>query len=209
LNLSSTKIRGHGINLEQYYCEMAHQIEEQDRPKAEWPTYSDVTDVVGKIGIANNNVNINQFSANASNLGVAVTGGLNLQQQDFSFRFPLKLMQEQTSNNGCLVTSKFLLQRDIDIVQCKGSLPSLDLAKQCGVDKGAITDLGKQAIRYNANKKIDPKKQELRESLKDKLQEKLGGDDTQTGTDANPDENAGEKSEKKSTRDLLKDLLRN
>lgn len=200
LSFNSDALRLHGMNLERLYCEMAHQLDDQDRPQTQWPKYSDIDTVTGTVTIANQQAAIQRFAARASNLEVGVTGGMNLAEQQYGLRFPLTLVQAQTSANGCLVESNFLLQRAIDVVSCQGSLSPLAPGEQCGLDKGALTDLTKQAVRYNAEKKIDPKKQELRESVKNKLRDSLGLDEE--------DKSADDGEEKKSTRDRLRDLLR-
>ncbi len=205
-SFNSDLLRLQGFNVEQYYCQAAAQLGNAEALPKTWPSSSEISSVTGSLSLAQNIVTINSITARTVNIGVKSTGNLNLTTQKFKFRVPLHLLQAEKSPAGCLISSNFLKQHEIDVVECKGSLDNLDLAEVCAIDSSSIGTLAKQALRYNAEKKIDKKKQEVRQTVKDKLLEELTKDsDNKTNTD----KESNEKKDKPSTRDILKDLLRN
>ncbi|MGI1679644.1 MAG: AsmA family protein [Cellvibrionaceae bacterium] len=207
ITFNSDLLRLQGFNVEQYYCQAAQQLGNAEALPNSWPSTSDITSVTGALSFSKNILLIHNISAKSVNIGVKSSGNLNLSNQKFKFRVPLHLLQAENSPAGCLISSNFLKEHEIDVVECKGSLDNLDLAKVCGIDSSAIGTLAKQAIRYNAGKKIDEKKKEVRQSVKDKLLEKLNeGSDKEL--EANSAKDSTDKNDKPTARDLLKDLLK-
>ncbi|MGH1470489.1 MAG: AsmA family protein [Cellvibrionaceae bacterium] len=205
VTFNSDLLRLHGFNIEQYYCQAAQQLGNTEVLPKSWPSTSDITSVTGALSFSQNILRINNISAESVNIGVESSGNLHLANKTFTFRVPLRLLQTENSPAGCLISSNFLKEHEIDVVECQGSLDNLDLANVCGIDSSAIGTIAKQAIRYNAGKKIDEKKKEVRQTVKDKLLEELN-----RNSDPKSSESADDKTEneKPTARDLLKDLLK-
>lgn len=194
---TSPQLTFEGFNAEYFYCQMATQIGDTPMPDTEWPSRTRITDVEGQITFDELRLNVDGVMANIENLVLAITGFLDLNSQEYRVRMPMRLAQERTSPSGCEVKSNFLLAREVDILGCSGSLEDMNLARQCGLDSGAVTSLAGEALRYNAEKRIEKEREELREDLEKKLRERLGSGD----------ENNGEESGSRS-KDLLRNLLR-
>ena len=176
-----------GINAEQKYCEMVTQVDAnsetastEQSPPATWPQETTVNELDGAISLNNSIITVDKLQAQVAYLALGTLGKLDLKLQDYEVSLPLTLTKNKTSENGCFVGSDFLINRPINVLGCKGNLAELAPAKQCGLRGGAISDLAKQALRYNAEKavakkvtpKVDEKKAELEEK-KDEAKEKV------------------------------------
>jgi AsmA protein len=173
---TSPRLTFQGINAEYFYCQMATRLNDGEMPGTQWPARTDITGVEGELTFGNNRLDIAKLVAHVENLMLTATGYVDLGDMRYRIRLPMRLEQQQTSTSGCLVESGFLQNREVDVLGCAGSLTAPDLAKQCGLDNAALTDLAKQAVRYNIEKHTEEKKRELREDLEEKLREKLGGE---------------------------------
>ncbi|MGQ9427176.1 AsmA family protein [Gilvimarinus sp. F26214L] len=180
-----------GFNAEYFYCQAATQLGDGDMPATEWPRRTRISEVEGRLSVADSRLTIDTLNANVENLVLTSTGYLDLEAMDYRIRMPMRLPQERTSPSGCLVESNFLRNRELDVLGCAGSLDTMDFGEQCGLDTQAVADLAKDAVRYNLEKRTTEKKEEVRETLREKLRERLGGDE-----------------DEESSSNLLKDLLR-
>ena len=175
-----------GINVEQKYCEMVTQVETEAPPTdgqtatnqtapVAWPQETTVNELDGTISLKNSIITVEKLTAQVAYLALGTLGKLDLKQQDYEISLPLTLTNNKTSENGCLVASDFLINREINILGCDGNLAELAPAKQCGLRSGAIRELAKLALRYNAEKavakKVTPKVDEQKEELEDKKEE--------------------------------------
>lgn len=192
---TSPQLTFQGLNAEYFYCQMATQLTGDEMPDAEWPSRTRITNVEGQVTFDNSRLEITGVTASIENLGLAITGYLDLNSEEYAIRLPMRLAEERTSPSGCDVKSNFLISRNVDILGCSGSLADLNLARQCGLDTGAVTSLAGEALRYNAEKRI-----------REDLQKKLGG---RSSDDKNDEEkNRDEESSGSRSKDLLRDLLR-
>lgn len=192
---TSPQLTFEGFNAEYFYCQMATQLSDSSMPETEWPRRTRITDVEGQITFDDSRLNVAGVMANIENLVLGITGHLDLNSMDYRVRMPMRLAQERTSPSGCEVKSNFLLAREVDILGCSGSMEDMDLARQCGLDTGAVTSLAGEALRYNAEKRIDKEREELRDDLEKKLRERLGSDEENQDTGSR-------------SKNLLRDLLR-
>lgn len=166
-----------GVNAEYFYCQMATQLDsDSEMPKREWPAATAISEVEGQFLFDDNRLNIARFSASVENLVVSANGFFDLQDMVYRIRVPMRLAQQKTSAAGCLIKSNFLQNRAVDVLGCAGSLEALEFGEQCGLDKTAVANLAKQAVRHNVKKEVDEEKQEIRDKLQDKVREKLGDD---------------------------------
>lgn len=187
---TSPELTFQGVNAEYFYCEMASQLGDSDMPDQQWPARTQIDEVEGRLLFEHSRLSIASLVAYVENLVLTASGYLDLNSMDYRVRLPMRLAQQQTSPAGCLIKSRFLVNRDVDVVGCSGSLANLNLGEQCGLDRDAVANLATQAVRYNVEKRTTEKKEEVREKLQEKLREKLGGDE-----------------EAESAKDLLRNLL--
>ncbi|MCW8195727.1 AsmA family protein [Proteobacteria bacterium 005FR1] len=167
-----------GVNAEYYYCQAATQLDDDsEMPQREWPPRTEITQVEGQFLFDDGRLSIASFAAYVENLVLTATGFLDLDEMIYRVRVPMRLAQQQTSAAGCLIESKFLQNRAVDVLGCAGSLAEPEFGKQCGLDKDAVATLAKQAIRYNVDKRVDEEKEDIREKLKKRVQEELGEDE--------------------------------
>ncbi|MEX1032153.1 MAG: AsmA family protein [Cellvibrionaceae bacterium] len=188
---TSPELTFQGVNAEYFYCQMATQLNDGDMPDAQWPSRTRISEVEGQLTFNQQRLTIANMIAYVENLVLTANGYLDLRENDYRVRAPMRLAQQRTSASGCLIESNFLQNRQVDVLGCRGPLDELDFGEQCRLDSGAVADLARQAVRYNVEKRTDEKKEEVREELQDRLRERLGSDDD--------DDNSG--------RRILRDLL--
>ena len=166
-----------GLNVEEKYCEVVRQVHPDDTGNASepttWPQQTDINDVTGRIVMNNAVITVEQLRAQVAYLQLGTKGKLDLNDQAYEISLPLTVTNNKTSDNGCLIASDFLINREINVLGCKGNLAELTPAKQCGLRSGAIGDLAKQALRYNAEKKVAPKVEEKKEEVREKVRDRL------------------------------------
>ena len=176
-----------GLNIEQQYCRAIRYIngESTNSDRSEWPKHTVLNQVTGRITVNQSVATLESLQAQIAYLLLAAKGGVDLNKQQYQISMPLTLTREQTSERGCLAASDFFINREINVLGCNGDFNALDLAKQCGLRDGAVSDLAQQAVRYNLAKpknqakieekkeELDEKKQEVREKAKDKLRDLL------------------------------------
>lgn len=195
-----------GYNAEQQYCEVVTQLQKSTPLDKSWPSTTTVNNVSGQFHLNNKHLLLENFSATFGAIELNANGDFNLDNQRFTVRLPMTFetasrLSDSTSdtvdnpslssNNGCAIESKFLINRELDVLHCNGTLETIEFGKQCGIDRDALRGVLKEAVRYNAkkeikargvDKKVDEKKQEVRDKLKDKLKEALGGDEEADST---------------------------
>lgn len=232
-----------GMNAEQYFCDVVTQVQQTTSALSSWPNTTTVRGVTGQATFKNSQLNLANFQAHMGAIGVRTLGGFNLDTQAFSVRMPMKFETTPrknadgtttdvvaTSASGCTIESNFLMDRELDFLHCNGTLDNIAFGKKCGVDRGALADILKQALRYNTQKqleksgvnqkvdeekqKLQEKKQENREKAKNKLQDLLGGSEekpeaaTESTAAAEAPETSNASDESPSTKETLRNLFK-
>lgn len=200
-NFSGAEWRFAPLNIEQKFCQLVNLVNKlESDPQRAWDAFTEMSQLTGKVTMANRIINVESFNAGVHQLLLGTQGKLNLKTDEYDFTLPLKLLEEQTSEKGCRVSSNYWINRSLSLLRCKGSLATLNPVNDCRLDSKGLTSLTKDLAEFKlrekhgdkidaAEQKLDEKKDELRQ----KLNEKLGGD-TQV--------------EKENPRDILKGLLK-
>jgi AsmA protein len=211
-HITGAQVKFFPLNIEQKFCQLVNLVNRVDDPQKAWEDFTEMEDLSGKITMANRVVTVESFTAGIEQLMVGTNGSLDLNNDRYDFRLPLKLIPTPTttetttdgttvaatSAEGCIIGSNYWLNRSLSLLRCHGSLTDLNPVRDCRPDSKALASLTKDFAEYKlrekhgdkidaAEQKVDAKKDELRK----KLDEKLGG------------EGAGKKAE-----DLLKNIFK-
>ena len=195
-NISGAQVRFYPLNIEQKFCQMINLVNRADAPQKEWPEFTQMKDLSGKITMAKRVITVESFNAGIAQLMLGTTGTVNLASDQYDFQLPLKLIPSETtttsdgettaaatSAQGCIIGNNYWLNRSLSLLRCQGSLAEMNPVSDCRPDSKALTSLTKDFAEHKlrekhgdkieaTEKKIDAKKDELRQ----KLNEKLGGD---------------------------------
>lgn len=210
-NIAGAQVRFFPLNIEQKFCQLVNLVNRVDDPQKAWEAFTEMEDLSGRITMAKRVVTVESFNAGIEQLMLGINGNLDLGNDRYDFRLPLKLIPTATttetttegttvaatSAEGCIIGSNYWLNRSLSLLRCHGSLTDLNPVRDCRPDSKALASLTKDFAEYKlrekhgdkidaAEQKVDAKKDELRK----KLDEKLGGED------------AGKKAE-----DLLKNIF--
>ncbi len=187
-HFAGDQIRLAPLNIEEKFCQIVNLANgNEDAPK-DWPDYSEVEQVAGRINLVEGVATIEQLTAAVSHLGVGAEGAINFFTGDYDVTLPLQLMEKSTSAEGCQVQSNYWLNRSLKLLRCRGSLDALDPVRDCRPDSKGVASLVKDFATYkfkqeNADKidaaeqKLDAKKTEVKDKLRDKLEEEFGGEE--------------------------------
>lgn len=198
-NITGAQVRFFPLNIEQKFCQLVNLVNRVDDPQKAWEDFTEMEDLSGKITMANRVVTVESFNAGIEQLMLGVNGKLDLGDDRYDFRLPLKLIPTATttettsdgttvaatSTEGCIIGSNYWLNRSLSLLRCHGSLTDLNPVRDCRPDSKALASLTKDFAEYKlrekhgakidaAEQKVDAKKDELRK----KLDEKLGGEGT-------------------------------
>jgi len=130
------------FNIEKSYCDIAALIEKTAR-KADWPQGSQLQDVQANIHLSGKQVLLQSYSTGLGNISLRGKGVIDLDKERFNLLAISRLNGDRTSEQGCLVKSKRVRDKDIPI-RCKDSFanagggsckPDGDFVKQVIQDK--------------------------------------------------------------------------
>lgn len=197
-NLTGEEVRFSPLNVEQKFCQVINLVSSAEAdPQRAWEDFTEMRQLSGKITMAQRVINVESFNAGVHQLVMGTEGKVNLATDEYDFTLPLKLLEEETSENGCRVASNYWINRSLSLIRCRGSLDTLNPVQDCRPDKQGLLSLTKDfaefKIREKHGDKIDAAEQRLDEK-KDELREKL-------------DEKVGTETEGQKPRDLLKSLI--
>tara|TARA_R110000787_G_scaffold38692_10_gene97317 strand:+ start:6487 stop:8598 length:2112 start_codon:yes stop_codon:yes gene_type:complete len=152
------------FNVERSYCEIAALVE-QTPVTQQWPMGTQLEDLKATININGHKLTLNPYTTAIGNLSVRGDAVVNTQAMAFNVLAVTRLSGERTSENGCVVKSKRIRDRDIPI-RCKDSFEKAD-AKSCAPDGDVVKQLLQGAVMDNIrkNSKIDEKTGDAVESL--------------------------------------------
>jgi AsmA protein len=171
------------LNMEQHFCELAGQLSKDTETLEEgevseevkqWPEFTKLRDLKGKMTIKQERLNIESISAGLENLQIATTGYIDLKSNQYNLRLPMTLKGENSSADGCRIKNEFVRNRELSILQCEGPLDKLDAKSDCGLDKKAMGELFKQYAKYKCMKNLDSKKDRLLEKANEKFGDGAG-----------------------------------
>ncbi|MDF1833098.1 MAG: AsmA family protein [Porticoccaceae bacterium] len=130
------------FNVERSYCDIAALIEKIPS-KNDWPQGSNLNDVQASIKLKGKQVLIENYATGLGNISLNGNGLIDLGTKRFDLLAVSRLNGERTSEQGCLVKSKRVRDKDLPI-RCKDSFdnagggsckPDGDFVKQVLQDK--------------------------------------------------------------------------
>lgn len=152
------------FNVERSYCEIAAMVE-QTPATQQWPMGTQLKDLKATINVNGHKLTLNPYTTAIGNLSVRGDAVVNTQAMAFNVLAVTRLSGERTSENGCVVKSKRIRDRDIPI-RCKDSFEKAG-AKSCAPDGDVVKQLLQGAVMDNIrkNSKLDEKTGDAVESL--------------------------------------------
>lgn len=197
-NVSGDQIRFAPLNVEEKFCQIVNLVNRtEDTQQRNWEDFTQMRELTGKITLAQRVVNIESISAGVHQLVLGVQGKINIASEEYDITLPLRLLQEESSANGCRVNSNYWINRSLSLLRCRGSLADLNPVKDCRPDSKGLTGLTKDFAEYKIREKHGDKIDALEKKAddkKDELRQRL-------------DERLGTETEGQKPRDLLKGLI--
>src|SRR5690606_18956997 len=96
-NISGTQVRFYPLNIEQKFCQMINLINRAEAAQKEWPEFTEMKDLSGKITMAKRVITVESFNAGIAQLMLGTTGTVNLASDQYDFQLPLKLIPSETT----------------------------------------------------------------------------------------------------------------
>lgn len=183
-NFSGAQVRLAPLNIEEQFCKLVNLVT-QNQEQVTWDAFTEMRQLDGNIVWRDQVISLNSFNAGVSQLLLASTGKINLANDKYEFKLPIKIASasEAAQLKGCsLGTTNYWVDRGLSLLRCKGSFGAIDPVKDCGFDKSALGDLTKDFAEYKlrekhgakieaAEQKVEEKKQEVKQQVEDKKQE--------------------------------------
>ncbi|MBV1932066.1 MAG: hypothetical protein KUG71_10155, partial [Porticoccaceae bacterium] len=131
------------INIEQSYCQVAAMVEKIPA-KDDWPAGTKLNTVDGKFRMQGQTLLLDGLSSGVGNLTLKANGEVDLEAGAFNILAVTRLNGERTSENGCLIESTKLRDKDIPL-RCKDSFENAG-AKSCRPDGDFVKQFAKDKI---------------------------------------------------------------
>ena len=145
------------FNVEKSYCDIAALIEKIPS-KSDWPQGSNLNDLQASISLKGKQVFIEHYTTGLGNIGLSGKGLIDLDTEHFDLLAISRLNGDRTSEQGCLVKSKRVRDKDIPI-RCKDSFANAG-GGSCKPDG----DFVKQVLQDKLLEKLQPKNNRSEES---------------------------------------------
>lgn len=183
-DFTGAHVRFSPLNIEQKFCELVDLVNKSDTAGlASWDPFTEMRELSGKITMANSVVNVESIKAGVHQLELGTNGKIDLAAGGYDLLLPMKLLNEETSENGCRVPGNYWINRSLSLLRCHGSLETLNPLTDCRPDSKGLANLTRDFAEFKlrekhgdkidaAEQKVDQKKEELLQ----KLDKKLGGD---------------------------------
>jgi AsmA protein len=183
-DFSGAQVRFSPLNIEQKFCELVDLVNKSDsQGLVAWDPFTEMRELSGKITMANSVVNIESVKAGVHQLELGTNGKIDLAAGGYDLLLPMKLLNEETSENGCRVPGNYWINRSLSLLRCHGSLETLNPLTDCRPDAKGLANLTRDFAEFKlrekhgdkidaAEQKVDQKKEELLQ----KLDKKLGGE---------------------------------
>ncbi|MBV1932474.1 MAG: AsmA family protein [Porticoccaceae bacterium] len=131
------------INIEQSYCQVAAMVEKIPA-KDDWPAGTKLNTVDGKFRMQGQTLLLDGLSSGVGNLTLNANGEVDLEAGAFNILAVTRLNGDRTSENGCLIESTKLRDKDIPL-RCKDSFENAG-AKSCRPDGDFVKQFAKDKI---------------------------------------------------------------
>lgn len=170
--ITAEALQLHNINLEQEFCQATAQLSGKTLPTTEWAPDTQLRNVRAQLSHKGGITHIDTLTAGVEQLQLGSRGQLDLNRQRYDLWLPMTLTGETSSDKGCKISNRFVRDRELALVRCRGSLGAPEPGRDCGIDKKAFNRLLGDYAKYKARQKVDKKK----EQWLDKARGKFGDD---------------------------------
>src|SRR5690606_5856141 len=133
-NFSGAEIRVAPINIEQKFCQLINLVNQTQEQQGAWENYTEMRELTGKARIAQQVLTVESFNAGVHQLVLGLHGNVNIAASTYDVTLPLKLLGEESSENGCRVNSNYWVNRSVSLLRCRGSLDALSPVSDCRPD---------------------------------------------------------------------------
>ncbi len=147
------------FNIERAYCEIAARVEKaeatqaQSEPAKIWPTGSKLTDLDASFTLKGYKILLDPYTTGLNSLSFRGNAVIDTEKMAFNALAITRLNGDRTSENGCLVKSKTIRDKDIPI-RCKDSFANAG-AKSCGPDGDFVKQLLQSKVLDKIGDKIN------------------------------------------------------
>ncbi|MGK2913055.1 MAG: AsmA family protein [Porticoccaceae bacterium] len=107
------------LNLERSYCELTALLGKSQSPR-QWPPGTQLRDIDSGIRVAGDNLSLDGYTTGIGHLRVRGDGVIDIAKKTFDVLAIARLTSDRTSDNGCVINSERLRNRDIPL-RCKDS----------------------------------------------------------------------------------------
>lgn len=150
------------VNIERAYCDLAALVEQIPRREA-WPLGTLLNTIEGQFRMRGETLLLDNLNTGVGNLTLASNGEIDFGTGTFNVLATTRLNGDRTSENGCVVKSTKLRNRDIPL-RCKDSFakagasscrPDGEIVKKLATDK-ILEKIGeKSGLNEEAGKAVD------------------------------------------------------
>lgn len=144
------------FNIEKSYCELAALVEKNPPRQTPWPAGTHLNSLTSQLRIVDGILHLDDYSTGMGNLKLRGSGEIDLIKQHFDILAITRLEGDHTSDEGCVVKSKRVRDKDIPL-RCQDDFATAGAAS-CKPDPAFVNTL-------------------LQEEVIDKLREKTNLDD--------------------------------
>ena len=143
-NLAADDLHLASVNLEKSYCEIAQLVERNPPREESWPEGTDLNAVASQFTIEGRTIRLQNYVTGVGNLKVRGQGAIDLKQEAFDIDVIANLTGDRTSENGCVIKSKRIRNRDIPF-ECRDSFAGAG-PSSCKPDQGFVEDMLKGEV---------------------------------------------------------------
>ena len=158
------------LNVEQRVCEAAAKVDGKSLPDKVWPTQTAFKDTKVSAQISNGVAQLSPVVAKLDTLDLRGKGPVNLVASTVDLVLDLQLINDTAAANFCEVMNPDLAEITWPL-RCEGNYITQSGKDLCGIDKGRLDDLVRQAAQKKLESKMDEKLKEKFGSEADKFKE--------------------------------------
>ena len=177
------------LNIERSYCEMAALIEKENTGPTNWSDHTSLDTLKGNFQFSDNTLALDHVNTAVGNLAIKGNGKIELKPQHYDMLITTHLNGSRTSENGCLIKSKRIRNRDIPL-RCKGSYAEGG-SNSCLPDEGFVKLILQEKLAETLSEKLFKTRQRASQ------EETEAGEETATPEDTEKDNRQLDKEELK------------
>lgn len=162
-NLSMENLHLAAVNVEQSYCEVVRLVEKEPPRDAPWPEGTDLDKLTSQFTMEGQTLQLQNYATGVGNLKVRGKGKIELDRERFDIDVIANLQGDRTSENGCIVKSKRIQNRDLPL-RCKDSFAKAG-ATSCRPDSDFVKGMLQNELMDKLIKPSDDGEEKPVESL--------------------------------------------